>query len=106
MPKRQLVIHKDFAARLSQEHRAKSFREERGIEAQEIAAEIGTSKENVSKWLAGKTIPRDKLMLKLAAYFGVTPGWLRYGQEPRYPAPVEPKLTIPRKRASGDNHDR
>lgn len=76
---------KGFAGRLAQERRLKAAREERDIDNSDIALAVGTSDANVSKWFAGRTTPSDALMMKLADYFGVNPGWLRFGTEPRRP---------------------
>lgn len=68
-----------FGRRLAQERRAKAARDERDIDQKDVAEAIGTSSVNVSRWESGQVVPGDDNIQKLAEYFGVTPGWLRYG---------------------------
>lgn len=77
---------KKFGERVAQERREKSARERRDVLQSEIADAIGTTPTSVGRWEAGLVMPKDAMLVKLAHYFGVTPAWLRYGQEPRtYP---------------------
>lgn len=75
-----------FGSRLAQERREKAAREQRDIAQKDVAEAVGSSGPSVSRWEAGVGgPPSDSMIERLAAYFGVTPSWLRYGQEPRQP---------------------
>ena len=77
-------VNSAFGERLRRERRLKQARDDRDIPNQDIAETLGRSPSAVGRWLDGASMPRDENMLvALAAYFGVTPAWLRYGQEPR-----------------------
>ena len=104
------MTHQGFGDRLAQERREKAARERRDVMQRDVATAVGTTPATVSRWEQGLAKPGDHMMEKLAAYFGVTPGWLRYGQEPREapkasrPAPkVEADVPVPRstKRKTG-----
>jgi transcriptional regulator with XRE-family HTH domain len=73
-----------FPERLAQERRHKGVRECRDILKKDVAKAIGVSESTLGRWEngIGKT-PDDEQLGKLAAYFGVTLSWLRYGQLPR-----------------------
>ena len=77
------MTRKGFGARLAQERRHKSVRDERDILKKDVAKVLSVSESTVGRWESGESVPDDTAMLALAAYFGVTPAWLRYGQEPR-----------------------
>lgn len=66
----------------------KAVRDRRDIDQKDVAAAVGASPATVSRWEAGLVVPGDATIEKLARYFGVTPAWLRYGQEPRSPEPT------------------
>lgn len=72
--------------RLAQLRREKSYREERDIDQAEIAKAIGIGARRqsyVSRW-ENDVIPKDEIIVKLAAFYGVNPGWLRYGTGEQY----------------------
>lgn len=77
----QLV--RQFGERLAQERREKAARERRDITQRDVAVAVNETPTNYSRWEAGINMPKDAAIAKLAIYFGVTPAWLRYGQEPR-----------------------
>ena len=55
-------------------------RERRDVSQLDVAKAIGVSGAAVSQWENDERVPRDEtLFLKLAAYLGVEPGVLRYG---------------------------
>lgn len=83
-----------FGERLAQERREKAARERRDISQKDVAEAVGSSAPSVSRWENGGQPPGDAILERLARYFGVTMGWLRYGQEPRTyePAAVPPVL--------------
>lgn len=73
-----------FGERLRRARRLKAAREDRDIEQQQIAEDLGVDPATVARWLKGGSMPQtDRQLAEVAAYFGVTPAWLRYGQEPR-----------------------
>jgi transcriptional regulator with XRE-family HTH domain len=97
-----------FAKRIAQERRLKAARDERDISNKDIAEAVGTSDANVSKWIAGLSMPRDDAMKDLARYFGVRVAWLRYGEQPRIDAgaPLIPltkpqRVVLPRAKGKG-----
>lgn len=91
-------VTQEFGERLAQERREKAARERRDISQKDVAEAVGSTAPSVSRWENGGSPPGDAMLRKLAAYFGVTPGWLRYGQLPReYPVvadapPVHPSI--------------
>lgn len=64
---------------IAQSRREKEAREERDIEQAEIAAAVGVSTAAYSRWERGERRPSEADIEKLAAYFDVTPMYLRYG---------------------------
>ena len=91
-----MTAHKEFGDRLAQERREKAARERRDVLQKDVAKAVKTTAATVSRWEQGLVKPGDKMMEALAKFFGVTPSWLRYGQEPRVAsAPPRGKL-IPR----------
>jgi transcriptional regulator with XRE-family HTH domain len=81
----QMSVTQGFGERLAQERREKAARDRRDISQKDVALAIGSSEPSVSRWESGLGVPHDPTLQKLADYFGVTLGWLRYGQEPRVP---------------------
>lgn len=79
----QLSGKKEFGKRLGRERRLKAVRDDRDIENQEVAEAVGVDPASVGRCFRGETMPNDDTLVRLAAYLGVTPAWLRYGQEPR-----------------------
>jgi transcriptional regulator with XRE-family HTH domain len=71
--------------RLAQERRRKAYEEERDIEQSEIAAAAGVTQGSISRYEADATKPDDDTLARLADYFGVTRGWLRFGEGERKP---------------------
>jgi len=58
-----------------------AVRERRDVRPADVAREVGVSGATVSDWEAGKIIPRDDTMERLADFLGVTRGFLRFGEE-------------------------
>ncbi|MDB4893160.1 MAG: Helix-turn-helix domain [Gemmatimonadetes bacterium] len=54
-------------------------RERRDIEQEEIATAVGVTPQAYSRWEKGLRIPKEGDVLRLAAFFGVAPAYLRYG---------------------------
>lgn len=98
----QITPAKAFGRRVAQERRHKAVAEERDIAQKDVAKALSVSESTVSRWEAGEVMPRDDVLTRLAKYFGVTPAWLRYGQEPRAApeqAGVDTVAHDPRKKA-------
>lgn len=73
-----------FGERIAQERREKAARDRRDIGQKEVATAIGASASAVSRWENGEGLPDDEdKFLRLAEFFGVRPGWLRYGEGER-----------------------
>lgn len=47
---------------------------------------VGLTKGAVNNYEAGSSTPDVAMVERLAGVLGVTPGWLAFGQEPRYPS--------------------
>lgn len=56
-----------------------AVRERRDITQGEVATGIGVTVAAYSRWETGQRVPREEDVAKLAAFFGVTPAYLRYG---------------------------
>lgn len=73
--------------RIAQARRELGVEEHRDITQSDLAERLGVSQATVNRWegdVEGKQ-PRDENVIALAKVLGVTPGWLRYGQEPKHP---------------------
>jgi transcriptional regulator with XRE-family HTH domain len=79
----QNTVLKAFSERLAQERREKQARERRDIYKQDVAKAVGVSQATYGRYEAGLSMPDGDTLVRLAAFFGVTPSWLHYGQEPR-----------------------
>lgn len=67
-----------------------SLRMEKGLSQEDLAEQIGVSRQSVSKWETGQSVPDLDKIIKLADLFGVTVDELvREGERPR---PPEPKV--------------
>lgn len=68
--------------RIAQARRELAARKQRDVTRNEIAEAVGVDPSTVSLWEADTKVPREKALVALAAYLGVTPAYLRYGIEP------------------------
>jgi transcriptional regulator with XRE-family HTH domain len=68
--------------RIAQSRRVLGVREQRDVTQLDLAKAAGVSGPTVSDWEAGKKVPREAALMKLADYLGVTPAYLRYGIMP------------------------
>lgn len=82
----QLSATKGVGDRIAQERRLKAARDKRDIDQKEVAKAIGVTPGAVSRWENELAVPKDDVIAKLAAYFGVRAGWLRYGEGERIDA--------------------
>lgn len=88
------------------------YRKAAKLSQEELAAQVGVSRQAVSKWELGEATPEVDKLLALAKAFGVTTDELLSGEEPagaqeQAPPPREgpPVYTVPNAPASG-NFDR
>lgn len=65
--------------RIAQARRELGVRLRRDVAQRDVAKAIGMSAAAVSQWEADDRTPSEAVITKLAAYFGVTPAYLRYG---------------------------
>jgi transcriptional regulator with XRE-family HTH domain len=72
-----------FGKRLRQLRRLKAAHEERDVEQTEVAAAVGTTQVNITRWENGRIPKNDAMLHALAAFYGVSFVWLRYGKEPQ-----------------------
>jgi transcriptional regulator with XRE-family HTH domain len=76
---------------LAQARREMAARERRAVEQQEVADALGVSVAAYSRWERGAREPQDREMVaRLAAFFGVTPAYLRFGIREAEPTAAEP----------------
>lgn len=58
------------------------LRKEKGISQEELADELGVSRQAISKWESGQSTPDLERILAMSYYFGVTTDYLLKGTEP------------------------
>ena len=61
--------------------RIKQFRQLKSVTQQQLADEIGVSRQSVVRWENGFAVPSMFYAQKLAVYFGVTVWFLMTGEE-------------------------
>ena len=74
--------------------RIQALRKARGLSQEELATQIGVSRQAVSKWEAGQSQPDLDKVLALSDFFGVTTDYLLRSQpqsEPAVPSPRSEK---------------
>ena len=65
------------------QERLYTLRKERGLSQEELANEVGVSRQAVQKWESGAAQPSLEKLTALARYFGVTLDWLVNGEGAR-----------------------
>ncbi|MDE6075429.1 MAG: helix-turn-helix domain-containing protein [Clostridia bacterium] len=67
-----------------------NLRRKSGLSQEEFAIKLGVSRQAVSKWETGQSVPDSEKAAAIGAYFGVSLDWLINGAEPAAPvaAPV------------------
>ena len=73
------VTWQTVAEGIAQARREMSVRERRDVSGEEIAAAVGVTPAAYSRWEKGDRTPSEDYVVALAAFFGVTPAYLRYG---------------------------
>lgn len=74
-----------FGRRLRQLRRRKAADEERDVEQSEVAEAVGATQASVARWESGRIPKEDDVLRALAAFYGVSFFWLRYGEGSRTP---------------------
>ena len=70
-----------------------SLRVEKGLSQEDLAEQMGVSRQSVSKWETGQSVPDLDKIIKLADLFGVSVDELvREGERPQPPEQPEPKV--------------
>ncbi len=68
-----------------------NLRRKSGLSQEEFAIKLGVSRQAVSKWETGQSVPDSEKAAAIGAYFGVSLDWLINGNETAEPsAAVEP----------------
>lgn len=89
-----MPVRETLGNRLARERRRKAHDEDADLDGKDIAKAVGVSASTYSRYEADLTKPDDDTMAKLANYFGVTRGWLRFGEGERLPpSTTEVKLS-------------
>lgn len=74
-----------FGDRLRDARERVRFRTGKRMRQEDLGALVGQSKSTVSAWENGATPPSVDVVARLAEILGVLPGWLAFGDGPRYP---------------------
>ena len=67
-----------------------NLRKKSGLSQEEFADKLGVSRQAVSKWETGQSVPDSEKAAAIGAYFGVSLDWLINGVEPAEPVTAEP----------------
>ncbi len=62
--------------------RISNIRKSKGMSQEELADQIGVSRQAISKWESGQSLPEIEKIILLSDYFGVTTDYLLKGIEP------------------------
>lgn len=72
-----------------------------GLSQEELAARLDVSRQSVSKWETGQSVPDLEKLIKLADLFGITVDELvREGERPRPPEPSQPQVVYIKEKRS------
>jgi transcriptional regulator with XRE-family HTH domain len=75
----------DLADRLRKALREANERDGGDLSVEELAEELGYSRQSVGNWMANRTVPRRAVILQWAFRTGVDPHWLETGEVPHGP---------------------
>lgn len=76
------------------QERLYTLRKERGLSQEDLANEVGVSRQAVQKWESGAAQPSLDKLTALARYFGVTLDWLVNGEEAQASARAEAPVVV------------
>ncbi|MDE7257585.1 MAG: helix-turn-helix domain-containing protein, partial [Clostridia bacterium] len=62
-----------------------NLRKKSGLSQEEFADKLGVSRQAVSKWETGQSVPDSEKAAAMAKFFGVSLDWLINGEEPFAP---------------------
>ena len=65
-----------------------NLRKKSGLSQEEFADKLGVSRQAVSKWETGQSVPDSEKAAAIGAFFGVSLDWLINGVEPAASAPA------------------
>ena len=82
------------------------YRREKKLSQEELAAQVGVSRQAVSKWELGETSPDINKLLSLARVFGVTTDHLLNEDEGPNRSPEQPREEPPEPPPSGQGQPR
>lgn len=72
-------------------------RKKAGLSQEALADIIGVSRQSISKWETGESVPEIGKLPLLAKIFGVSTDWLLSEDEPAAPEPIEKEAPAPEK---------
>lgn len=91
----QPVVPQTLGARLRQARREMAAREHRDVTQSDVAEAIGVSKVQVSRYESDLQMPSLDLVPRIAAFLGVSPGWLAFGPDQRETGSAEAPPAYP-----------
>lgn len=71
-----------------------NLRRKEGLSQEEFADKLGVSRQAVSKWETGQSVPDSEKAAAMAKFFGVSLDWLINGDEVPAPAVVAPSAMV------------
>lgn len=74
--------------------RIQAARKAKGLTQEQLAEQIGVSRQAVSKWESGQSIPTLEKLTVLSSFFGVTTDFLLQGDMPHETAPEDKGLPV------------
>ncbi|WP_243093240.1 helix-turn-helix transcriptional regulator [Pseudoflavonifractor sp. AF19-9AC] len=78
-----------------------SLRTQLGLSQEDLAEKLGVSRQSVSKWETGQSVPDLDKLIKLADLFGISVDELvREGERPKPPEPPQPQVVYVKEKRS------
>ena len=78
-----------------------SLRTQLGLSQEDLAEKLGVSRQSVSKWETGQSVPDLDKLIKLADLFGISVDELvREGERPQPPEPPQPQVVYVKEKRS------
>lgn len=69
-----------------------SLRKKSGLSQEQLASELNVSRQAISKWEAGSSVPESEKLIALSEYFQVSVDYLIKDEETRTPAQEQPSV--------------